>query len=407
MTMKLTIKHLFRRGLAWQFRRRVPSDIRSIVGKSEWVVSLGDISQDRALKLVTQHTVKTDREINRARAELAGTLNEDDRDHIHDLAFNRAVQQAGGIVEAAGKFGNDFFAAVNAGLTDREKQLLSNKTSMTAALERDQALYPVGMPKHQEIGFRDFVSVNGDLSIEDVKREHVMAFVLDCRRREMAEATIKRRIGALGAVLKRYDADHDIMRRNPFYGVQLRNAGPTKGDREPLTEAQIAQLDFYLRNATGLLPRTRALLWLVRSSTLGPSEAGGLLPPDIILDHEVPHVIVRANELRGIKVRSRARVSPLVGPVLEFANALPASTFGGNAISALLNKHLRKAISDLSPKQSAYSLRHRMRDRLYQAGATPDEARYLMGHSSNSAHDRYGASRPDLAKLAVLLGKAL
>ena len=55
MTMELTVKHLFRRGSAWQFRRRVPKDIHFVVGKSEWVISLGQIAQQNAIRLAEKH----------------------------------------------------------------------------------------------------------------------------------------------------------------------------------------------------------------------------------------------------------------------------------------------------------------------------------------------------------------
>lgn len=405
--MQITVKYLFQRGKSWQLRRRVPDDIRSVVRKREWVSSLGQVAQPAAIRSAQHFKCATDSEILRARAQLSKALQPSDREAIYDRAFARAIQAAGGIETAANRYENEFSVAVDAGLLPNERAQLLGKTRVSEALERDQSLYPVRSQKHQAIGFRDFIAVNGDLAIDDIKRDYVMRFVAACRSKDMSEATIRRRLGALGAVLNRYDQDHDITRRNPFSRVPLPDAGPTKADREPLTESQVAQFDEYLSRADRLLPRTVALLWLVRSSTLGPSEAGGLTQDDIVLDHDILHVIVRPNYLRPLKAKSRIRVFPLIGAALYHAPALPAEKFCANSVSATLNKTLRRAVPNLSAKQSSYSFRHRMRDRLYDAGASPDESRYLMGHSTKSSHDRYGASNPNLDRLRELLTAAV
>ena len=346
-------------------------------------------------------------EIVRKRALLQKSLSENDRWAIEDKAFFRAIRNAGGIEAAAEKFSNDPAEVIASGLTHQEQRLLEGKTLLSEALKRDQRLYPVKTIKHQVYGFREFLNLHGDVPIDEISRDQVMAFVAQCRANGLAEPTIKRRLGSMGAVLNRYFADHDISRRNPLSRVPLKHAGPTKADREPLTDEQVRQLDAFLSSADGHKPRNRALLWLVRSSTLGPSEAGGLLPQDIVLDHEVPHIIVRANEIRTLKAKSRHRLFPLVGGALDWAEHLPAKTFNPNSTSAQLNKMLRTAIPNLGPKQSAYSLRHWMRDRLYKVGASHDEARYLMGHSAGSSHDRYGSSSPDLLRLRDILEHAV
>ena len=165
-------------------------------------------------------------------------------------------------------------------------------------------------------------------------------------------------------------------------------------------------LDEYLNSNNSMKPHSKAVLWLIRCSSLGPSEAGGLVSADVVLDHEVPHVWVRPNELRDLKTKSRIRRFPLVGPALEWAPHLPAQKFGANGVSQRLNKHLKKAVPSLSKKQAVYSLRHRMKDRLYQAGASRDQATYLMGHSRSAAHDRYGSSTPALKALQHIVMKA-
>ncbi|MEP1143761.1 MAG: DUF6538 domain-containing protein [Henriciella sp.] len=406
MTMKLTVKHLFQRGSSWQFRRRVPDDVRDTVGKREWTKSLGSVAQDRAIELARRQTAISDQEIISARAKAGRNLSFEAEVAIEDEAFFRTIKKYGGIEAASRALGSDRQAAIDEGLTQRERNLLAKKTMFSSAFERDQALYPVSFKKHQEIGFDNFIRVNGDVAVDEISRDQVMAYVADCRGRGHAETSIKRRLGALGAVVNRYYQDHDITRRNPFHRVPLKGGGATKEDRVPIDEEQVVAFDTYLREATGLRPRTLGLLWLVRSSSLGPSEAAGLEPGDIVLEHDVPHVVVRPNSLRDLKVKSRRRLFPLVGEVLEHVGEIPGSSFNSNAASALLNKHLRQAV-DLRAKQSIYSFRHRIKDKLYAAGATRDQAMYLMGHSPGSAHDKYGANDFPLAELACLVEAAI
>ncbi|MEL7447237.1 MAG: DUF6538 domain-containing protein [Pseudomonadota bacterium] len=400
------MKYLFQRGGSWLFRRRVPDDIRHIVGKREWVASIGDISQQGAIQLALRHAAGTDQAIISARAKAGSELTWADEVVIEDNAIERLVAKHGSIEAASIAYEGNRDRAIQAGATPRERALLTGKTTLSQALARDQQLYPVTFQKHQAIGFRNFIAVNGDVPVDEVTRDQVMAYVTDCRHRGQAESSTKRRLGAMGAVVNRYYQDFDITRRNPFSRVPLIDATASIEDRVPLDEAQVAALDEYLLASTHLRPRTLALLWLVRSSTLGPSEAGGLMADDVVLDHEVPHVIVRPNEIRRLKVKSRRRVFPLVGKALEYAEFLPTKTFSSNSTSAALNKHLRKGV-ELRPRQSAYSLRHRMRDRLYAAGASNDQARYLMGHAARSAHDRYGSNSPRLNELAVIVRAAL
>lgn len=406
MTMKLNVRYLTKRGGRWQFRRRVPDDILKIIGKREWVVSLGNISQAQAIRLTEYHAKVVDDKILEARLELKRTLGPEGAEEILDRAVDRVFDRYDDPKQVYRDFNSDYLKIAEAGLTDRERALLDDKVLISEALKRDQNLYPVTFQKHQAIGFRNFIRVNGDVAVEDVTRDQVMAYVHDAQRRGLANSSIKRRLGALGGVVSRYYADHDIARRNPFQGVPLADAAATASDREPLSDEQVRMLDEYLNSNNSMKPHTKAVFWLIRCSSLGPSEAGGLVLADVILDHEVPHVWIRPNAIRNLKTKSRIRRFPLVGPALEWASYLPAQKFDANRVSQRLNKHLKKAVPSLSKKQAVYSLRHRMKDKLYEAGASRDQAIYLMGHSSSSAHDRYGASIPELKALQKIAMKA-
>lgn len=63
---------LFRRNGVYYFRRRVPEDVRKVVGRAEWVESLKTRDFTEAKRLRNKKAVQTDREVELARARRAG-----------------------------------------------------------------------------------------------------------------------------------------------------------------------------------------------------------------------------------------------------------------------------------------------------------------------------------------------
>lgn len=66
--------HLTRRGAAYWFRRRVPSDLLKVLKRAEWKESLGTKELEEAKRRCRERAVQTDREIAVARASAAATL---------------------------------------------------------------------------------------------------------------------------------------------------------------------------------------------------------------------------------------------------------------------------------------------------------------------------------------------
>ncbi|TPE62306.1 hypothetical protein FJQ54_07225 [Sandaracinobacter neustonicus] len=55
----------------YYFRRRVPDNLRPIIGKREWLISLGAKDRGEAKRLIPFHTIETEKLIAAARAKLA------------------------------------------------------------------------------------------------------------------------------------------------------------------------------------------------------------------------------------------------------------------------------------------------------------------------------------------------
>jgi integrase len=122
---------------------------------------------------------------------------------------------------------------------------------------------------------------------------------------------------------------------------------------------------------------------------------------DFIVDHEIPHLWIRPNELTDRKTISSVRAIPLVGESLRAAKVLDQQAkdmrskwlvpqyakFNGNgSCSAIMNKNLKEL------KWRSHMFRHAFIDRLKACGDIPVKlAESITGHSSGkSEFDSYG-----------------
>ena len=148
-------------------------------------------------------------------------------------------------------------------------------------------------------------------------------------------------------------------------------------------------------------------------------EAVGLLREDVVLDAPVPHVVIKPNSIRPIKTASSQRTVPLVGEALRAAKEacsgveqtkgiFPryARPRGADAASAALMKHIRLETED--SRCSVHGLRHRVSNRLREAGTPTDIRHGFLGHANEAvAESTYGgreARLKEFQKWAVRAG---
>jgi len=103
-----------------------------------------------------------------------------------------------------------------------------------------------------------------------------------------------------------------------------------------------------------------------------PSEIANLLPENICLDAEVPHIRIRPTAKRELKSMASARDIPLVGVSLEAMkcapNGFPRYRDKGNSLSAALLKTFHTRGLMPSKKHRIYSFRHAFEKRMQEAG---------------------------------------
>ena len=125
----------------------------------------------------------------------------------------------------------------------------------------------------------------------------------------------------------------------------------------------------------------------------------------IVLDREIPHLIIQPHAWRRLKTKGSHRTIPLVGSSLWSAKQIKknnASRYAfpryirnneclSNSASAAINKWLKAFI----PKEcSVHSFRHSMRDRLRSVECPKEIIDQIGGWSSGDIGESYGEGFP-------------
>ena len=119
-------------------------------------------------------------------------------------------------------------------------------------------------------------------------------------------------------------------------------------------------------------------------------EGANLLPEEIVLDHQIPHLHFRG-AFASLKTQSAYRQIPLVGVSLAAFRAYPGGfpTLRDDPnLSARLNRFLTNAGLRETPQHTVHSLRHSFSSRLARAGVYENLIAELMGHSLRRGYGR-------------------
>ncbi|OSZ82566.1 hypothetical protein CAP35_04675 [Chitinophagaceae bacterium IBVUCB1] len=168
-----------------------------------------------------------------------------------------------------------------------------------------------------------------------------------------------------------------------------------KQTRLPLSTEQIKTI---LQSPKLELLNEQAKWFLFVAAETGarPSELTGLLPCDINLQHEIPHISITDRKERELKTPHSERTIPLVGYALQAFKHLPDgfSRYRDktDSLTGLLNKFLREHKLLPSEKHSLYSFRHSFQDRLLAVNAPDKVQAELMGHKFQRPKYGDGAS---------------
>jgi integrase len=223
-----------------------------------------------------------------------------------------------------------------------------------------------------------------------------------CLEQGMTISTVKRVFGSVRAIINLVMREHGIEGSNAFSGTFM----PDRGDASTRQPIPLDKLRTIQHRCQTTDDEPRWLVALISDTGMRLSEAAGLAREDIVLDADIPHVIIRPHPWRHLKTKGSERTLPLVGCSLWAAKraleALQHSPYlfprycndkgcKANSASAALNKWLKQTIGD---GYVMHSFRHSMRDRLRSVNCPSEMIDQIGGWSRRSVGESYGEGFP-------------
>lgn len=244
--------------------------------------------------------------------------------------------------------------------------------------------------KQLEVAVAHFLGLFGDLPLADIKRHHAIKYRDDLLAKGNKTATVRKRLNAVSRII-RYAIKHYSLAKeieNYFSEMDIPNEGKDTETRAFFTDEELQSLANACRSQepnSDKAERYRILAMLMDTGAR-LSEILGLLSSDVILDVEVPHILIHEEvEGRTLKTKASTRLVPLVGIALWAAQEqrkvnstgrwffpIYASDEDGiksNSADVTLNNYTRNSTgADLT----CHCLRHTMADRIREI--TTEEA---------------------------------
>lgn len=248
------------------------------------------------------------------------------------------------------------------------------------------------LPKKRAVA--NLIKLAGDKEISALTRDDAMTFRAWWQKRIATEGldigTANKDIGHVAKMLKTVDMAHQL--HLPPVFKQLRLSGAVDAQRAAFEVAFVQDTILADDALATLNEEARRIVYLIADTGLRLSEAANLLPEHILLDHEVPHVQIRAVG-RKLKTDHSARDIPLVGAALAAMKRQPGGfpryRDKAASLSAIVNKVMGAKKMLPTDDHSLYSLRHTFEDRLTAVEAPEKVIASLMGHKW--IRPKYGA----------------
>ncbi len=246
--------------------------------------------------------------------------------------------------------------------------------------------------------FRKFVNLIGDLHLSELRHIHICQFRDYLFETGLTPVSVRKQTAIMSAMLNIAFRHLDIDRLSPFRGLKI------PGEAEHKRPMRIVTHELLVEIKQRLLCRIKPykLIGLIQLNTgMRLSEPVFARLDDLDLNHPIPHLWIRRNELSNRKTKSSIRAVPLVGASLYAAQRLfelakgegsewlvpqYAHYHGSNSCCAILNKHL----IDLDFR--SHMFRHALIDRMKACNDIPTRlAESITGHfSGGSEFNNYG-----------------
>ena len=229
-------------------------------------------------------------------------------------------------------------------------------------------------------------TIGGDCKVSTLSTEHAHKFRAHWQNRTLAdEITISsanrqmRSVAGLYAAIANF---YQLETKNPFLGLHIR--GSRDGKRLAYDPTFVQERFLADGVFDDLNPEARRIIYLIVETGLRISEACALKREAIHLDGDIPYIEV-LDDHRDTKTLGSVRSVPLVGVALLAMRAqpdgFPRYCDKADSCSALINKTLTNLkLRPGGPRQTLYSLRHTIVDRLKAVEAPNDIQEDMLGH---------------------------
>lgn len=350
-----------RRGVHYYYTRRIPKELQKRLGKKRIVVSLKTKSRRKAIASAIVLSEKLESFWNGMKLEEIISQ--------HSMTLERPT---------------------------------SGETSISLSEALDLYLRLKGNGKGEAFertarrNIEQFYAVVGDPSIGELTSADAASFRDHLIERGLASSSVKRCFASIRSIVSLAIQEHGLPITNPFAKVFIPADDRSKSrPTMPVKTIKILQAECEATNDPN-----RHLLALISDTGLRLSEALGLIKEDIVLDTEIPHLIIQEHPWRKLKTASSERLVPLIGKSywaagqimqiegqFAFSNYKSASKCNANSASAALNKWLKPRVPDGCV---VHSFRHALRDRLRAVECPSDISDAIGGWSTSGIGHSYG-----------------
>lgn len=400
------MSYVIKRGNRYQFRRRVPKEYQALHKKQIIQTPLKTdsltIAEARALnfnKILEEYwadLARNGEDKDEARFKEAVRLARMSGFEYHstkEIANNSSINEIINRLSIADSAPGTPVAAAVLGGTEKPEITISKARNIFFQHEqgnltersKDQ-IRKWENPRKRAI--KNFITLSGDKQIKDVTREDILSFrnwwverVRDGKSPNSANKEFSFIKQTIRTASDNYSLGINVDRL--FKKIALKEN--TDNQRNPFSTEFITGT-LLNRDLIKMNEECQLLLYAMADTGARVGELVGLdfNNGDIILDHEIPHIKIRKNDIRALKTPQSERDIPLVGASLIAFRELKIGFkhyLGKNdQISSVINKYLRENGLTPNKKHSLYSLRHSFEDRL-TAVEPPDKVQAaLMGH---------------------------
>ena len=407
-------QYIQRRGDTYQFCMRVPSHLHKHYGKDRIRQSLNTKDEHKAIREAeklartyqAEFKVLTDgAKATPAETALAGKALSEQYDL--DMFINHVIEP----LRAAYAQGDEYvydMASPSEYLSPQQLEAWktlanANATKLSNAFDLYLKTHQRGKEKafieKQQRDWNSLIAVVGDIEFNDLSRVHARHVVDVLLQQGKKTTTVRRTITNLSAVTAAAIRELAVVRTNPFEKLGIQGEGKDAKESVVANQAQLQQIVAAMESESDSAPALLALMQLEIGARIG--ELSGLAVTDVVLDDEIPHIIIQPQPWRTLKTKVSERRVPLVGIALKavkHALALPrdskdkgnalfqqyAHERGNDSASAAVNKRLKPW------GMTSHSFRHTMEDRLREIGCPEDIRNSIQGHTNGSAAEQYG-----------------